>query len=1301
MPKRSLSLFVRRIRDYEGDTPTDGELLSQFLSLRDETSIAVLVERHAPMVWGVCSRILRHPQDAEDAFQATFLVLIQKAETVQPREMLAHWLYGVAQKTALRLKASAAKRGWREGQRSQLPEAITAEAPHDDSLSLLDEEMGRLPTRFRNLIVLCDLEGRTRTEVARQLGCPEGTVASRLSRARDMLAKRLTRRGLVMTSATLSTVLSQAAMSASVPTSTLTSTINVATLLTAGNAAGLISGPVAMLTQGVLQTMMLKKILTTTFAVLALSAAVITGGSLALGQIGTKPKPESTTEPPSTLKPPRFVSDPTTPVPVPGPAASDLPPNDLERLQGQWVSRKITFDPPIQADVLVGDVYHELLFEEQTLTSVTLDSKTHKEESSWRGPFKLNQTATPKQLSFENTEKIEWSYHVQGDNLKIARFVGSGNGVKTPGHPKGFTAQENKLNPGGHLMVIEYTRGFAEGTDPREIFWKLYSLKDGEDVKYIPLTPAVRIIRQRYQASFKGGSQLKPGQILMCRFERNELVGVRVKGGAVDEKGNGGEWFSNILQAALREEDDIALEFAPDSVDPGLLSGDWVIRTEATSEARVKGLIKVLNEVCKVPVDMKLADLERDVMIASGEYKFSPRKWRKDGVWVCLLEEDDAKLVNRATSQLGGLDQFLRELGKFAHVKLVAGEVKFPPRSLRWYLVQPNRFRQAAVVHEDPLEVILNRVTEQTGLTFKPAKRKVPVLTVKTAPIQDDAKLLQGVWKSTKVTFDPPVPPPQGPPGVPGLQAITFVARHELTISADEVTWASFGTEPLTPGTPRARSMGSGPLKLNTKANPKQITVENNECIYELEGDKLKLAMYSANPGVGNTPGRPKGFTAKDSPPNKDCHVMVIEFTREKDDEPAWKKEIQKLYSLRDGEDVRFVPFTPEIKLARENYFRETFGHIKEAMRLGSRQVMTFEFGPAGVVCKSVRGRGGENTGVVMADILSDAFKSDDDLRIQLDPRLAKTDLPGDWIFRKDATIQRRMQGIEKALREQCKTPVDLTLANEERDVFVASGAYKLAPREWSKFAVHVYADEKDVDKKNGDPASGGTVSDLKYFLKSISGYTGVELVAGEILSPPKSLMWYYHERNSPRIEGQKEDHDAVAILKNVSEQTGLIFTPAKRKLPLLTVKPVTESNSAPSVSVTGRKGGKEVAYAGGQATVAQGLAIALFGSARLEFPATEERWKASLQRDHLLLRFEKPVTLAMMADGKKYEVDEILIRTNPNDIAPAARNPKADWGAGDTLMIRCGDKYYSFAKYEGVLMEPLLNWFGASPSRE
>jgi len=263
-----LSVVIRHLMadlGPHGGALTDGELLARFLSSRDPAALAALVRRHAPMVWGVCCRLLHNHQDAEDAFQATFLVLVKKAAGV-PRHAVANWLYGVARQTAIRLRALAAKRGRRESQVVNMPELRGQESgvrdrDGSDLQAVLDEELGRLPNHYRGVLVLCDLEGMTRKEAARQLAIPEGSVASRLARARVMLAKRLTRRGITLSGGSAAAALAGSA-SASAPPALVASTIEAASLLAAGKAAatGAISAKVAALTAGMAKAMFIAKI---------------------------------------------------------------------------------------------------------------------------------------------------------------------------------------------------------------------------------------------------------------------------------------------------------------------------------------------------------------------------------------------------------------------------------------------------------------------------------------------------------------------------------------------------------------------------------------------------------------------------------------------------------------------------------------------------------------------------------------------------------------------------------------------------------------------------------------------------------------------------------------------------------------------------------------------------------------------------------------------------------------------------------------------------------------------------------
>jgi RNA polymerase sigma factor (sigma-70 family) len=173
---------IRELRKVRSDRSerTDRLLLEDYLCRRDDAALTALVRRHGPMVWGVCRRVLGHHQDAEDVFQATFLVLVRRAASIATRDLLANWLYGTVHLTALRARAARLRE--RERQVPEMPEPATTRPPKRDCLEpALDEELSRLPAHYRTVIVLCDQESNTRPEAARQLGCPEGTVASTTS----------------------------------------------------------------------------------------------------------------------------------------------------------------------------------------------------------------------------------------------------------------------------------------------------------------------------------------------------------------------------------------------------------------------------------------------------------------------------------------------------------------------------------------------------------------------------------------------------------------------------------------------------------------------------------------------------------------------------------------------------------------------------------------------------------------------------------------------------------------------------------------------------------------------------------------------------------------------------------------------------------------------------------------------------------------------------------------------------------------------------------------------------------------
>lgn len=278
----------------DGTGLTDGQLLENFISRHDEAALASLVQRHGPMVWGVCRRLLANHHDAEDAFQAAFLVLVRKARSVRPKEMVANWLYGVAHQTALKARATATIRKGRERQVAQMPEPEDRSQGSADRHQewhelqpVLDEELSRLPDKYRAAIILCDLEGKTRKEAARQLAVPEGTVAGWVARARVLLARRVARRGVTLSAGALATTLAENVATAGVPDMVASNTIKAASALAAGQAGGLISANVAALTEGVVRAMFLTKLKLATTVLLCIGLVAMGIGWFSYANLAT------------------------------------------------------------------------------------------------------------------------------------------------------------------------------------------------------------------------------------------------------------------------------------------------------------------------------------------------------------------------------------------------------------------------------------------------------------------------------------------------------------------------------------------------------------------------------------------------------------------------------------------------------------------------------------------------------------------------------------------------------------------------------------------------------------------------------------------------------------------------------------------------------------------------------------------------------------------------------------------------------------------------------------------------------
>jgi RNA polymerase sigma factor (sigma-70 family) len=286
MSSDSRSSLLRQFRTlFEAGTVaglTDGQLLERFLAGHDEggeVAFAALVARHGPMVLGVCRRALPDPNDAADAYQATFLILVRKARSVRVDDSLGRWLYGVSRRVASRARATAARRPRAEAGEIEAIEARSTDPDRFELAGLLDEELARLPESFRSALVLCDLEGLTHEEAARDLRCPVGTIKSRLARGRERLRGRLTRRGLAPSSL----------MVAPVVPATLVESVVQASMLSVGSgksAVGMVSASAVALAEGVLKSMNGITLKLTASAVLTVGVVASGASLLAQGQKG-------------------------------------------------------------------------------------------------------------------------------------------------------------------------------------------------------------------------------------------------------------------------------------------------------------------------------------------------------------------------------------------------------------------------------------------------------------------------------------------------------------------------------------------------------------------------------------------------------------------------------------------------------------------------------------------------------------------------------------------------------------------------------------------------------------------------------------------------------------------------------------------------------------------------------------------------------------------------------------------------------------------------------------------------------
>ena len=394
---------------------TDGELLRRYVSHRDEAAFEVLVRRHGAMVWRVCRNRMPESHAAEDAFQATFLILVRKAASIGRPQQLGHWLYGVADRVARRARQTLARVHERErpGVETVASRSDNRE-PVSDLEPLLHEELRRLPAKYRSALILCYFEGRSTEEAARQLGWPIGTLKVRLMRGRRMLRTRLERRGWRASAGALAAVLSADAMSA-VPAGLLGTTIRAATAFAAGRGTDAVSAQVIALTEGVLKTMFLTR-LTIGGAVLVM-AGLLTAGA---GWMAFRSSAEG-----RTVAPVAVVVAAAAVVAAADDAADREAARkaELAKLQGTWKIVTMEIDGNKTPDNAVPE--SRMILKDDTFAMVSLGA------TLYRGNYRIDPSRTPKTLDIEFTEGPEKGntalgiYELDGDNWKICLTVGA------------------------------------------------------------------------------------------------------------------------------------------------------------------------------------------------------------------------------------------------------------------------------------------------------------------------------------------------------------------------------------------------------------------------------------------------------------------------------------------------------------------------------------------------------------------------------------------------------------------------------------------------------------------------------------------------------------------------------------------------------------------------------------------------------------------------------------------------------------------------------------------------------------
>jgi RNA polymerase sigma factor (sigma-70 family) len=725
----------RAARLPDPDAPPDGRLLHRFRRAGDGDAFAELVRRHGPMVLGVCRRVAGNHADADDAFQAAFLVLVRRAAELTGRATVGDFLYGVAVRTALKARATAVTRRLKEA-RAAKPEAAPPPADDGDRAAALDRELARLPEKYRAALVLCELEGRPRKDVAALLGIPQGTLSSRLAAGRKLLADRLRRCGLAVPAGGLAV----APAASAVPPTLVETTIRSAAV-TVGHAAGVVPAAANHLASEVARTMFLLKLRA---GVLVLAAGLI--GSAA-GLAGLS----------------HAVADPPAAKPAAGKADAGVTVKQLiekeraatDALKGTWelVSRttgSTTLKPGERKVLPGGDVtlfdveYWRWTFGGRKLRIQY--KRTGDERMGDRGEtfdrevnVTVNPTTAPAQMTvYADNFLLLGIYRLDGDTLTFAT-----HGISELERPRGFDPKDNRVTD--LLLIVDvYHRLKPDGPKPkadppaddrpawRQEFDRVYALKDGEVLRRVaPPYPASRV--DWWTDYFKGrASPDTEKRFAVFRYGDGRM---EVGGAQMPVDPAVGVPLSDLLTMAAFPAQMVE---GDDELLTAKVTGDFVLRAGADPAKVAAALGKVLRDA-GVPAKLTVRDEEREVIVLKGKWASKPL----DGNPKNHVELYSRALVEPPNGAGGGgtgtFSAFVGHLQRFINQRVVSEVAEAPRGEVSWRgnvrspIVRDEATGQDTYAEDTAAGPVLVNVAAQTGLTFAVEKRKVPVLFVEKA----------------------------------------------------------------------------------------------------------------------------------------------------------------------------------------------------------------------------------------------------------------------------------------------------------------------------------------------------------------------------------------------------------------------------------------------------------------------------------------------------------------------------------------------------------------------------------------